>query len=255
MRANLLLFSLFAVISLISGCNTIPTPISHDYQEQKILQAAKHWDILAADLANKINNELIRNDFLNAAVYVKATCGSDSSPCETAQTSQFNEGFRDLLLTQLVNYGIPTSTEKGRDIIVIDYKVQVVLHSEGRVPRPPTGTVTGLTATISVLRNAPSQLLAIAVAGAYDYYTGVKALNSNYEIVISTSMVSKKKYIFRSSDIYYINDADFWHYQKPQELGKEIQLTNRLTPKSVEVEDDILQEITPYIEPESSKDI
>jgi hypothetical protein len=255
MCLNVFRLFLICIILLSWGCNTIPTPISHEYQEQKILQAAKHWDILAADVANKINNELIRNDFLNASVYVKTTCGTDAIPCEPAETSQFNEGFRDLLLTQLVNYGIPTSTSIDRDVIVIDYKVQVILHSDGRVPQPPTGTVTGLTAAISVLRDAPTQLLAIAVAGAYDYYTGVRAMNSNYEIVITTSMVSKKKYIFRSSDIYYINDADFWHYQNPMDRTKEIQLTNRLTSSQEVVEETSLPDIFSSPEPDQSKDI
>ncbi len=222
MRVSLFIIS---CCFLVFGCSSIPTPITYEYSEQKKMQAAQHWNTLAEDVANKINNELIRNDFLNAAVYVKETCGNDAEPCDQNETSQFNEGFRDLLVTQLVNFGIPTNTEIDRDIIVVDYKVQIVHHSGGRVPVPATGSITALTAAVVVLRNAPAELMAIVLAGAFDFYNTVSTMHSNYEVIITSSMVSKKKYIFRSSDIYYINDSDFWHYRDYGGKSKEIQLT------------------------------
>ncbi len=228
MRLNLLFTSLCC---LLAGCNSIPNPGFYEYSDQKKMQAAHHWNVLAQDVANKINNELIRSDFLNAAVYVKKTCGSDAAPCEESETSHFNEGFRDLLVTQLVGYGIPTKTEVDRDVLVVDYKVQIIVHGQDRIPVPRTGVITGLTTTISVLRNAPSELLAITLAGAYDFYNTVSTLNSNSEVIITTSMVSKKEYIFRSSDIYYINDSEFWHYKDYDGHSQEIQLTSSNSPR------------------------
>ncbi len=222
MRVSLLIVSF---CFLVFGCSYIPNPAPYEYSEQKKMQAAQHWNTLAEDVANKINNELIRNDFLNASVYVKETCGNDAEPCDQNETSQFNEGFRDLLVTQLVNFGIPTNTEINRDVIVVDYKVQVVHHSSDRVPVPPTGAITTLTSVIAVLRDAPKELIAIALAGTLDIYKAVSTMHSNYEVIITSSMVSKNIYIFRSSDIYYINDSDFWHYKDYGGKSREIQLT------------------------------
>ncbi len=211
---------------IYSGCATIPAPMPHEYSEQRKMQAAQHWEVLARDIANKINNELIRNDFINASVYVKKTCGSEAAPCDEYETSQFDEGFRDLLVTQLVNYGIPTHTEVERDVIVINYKVQVVLHGKGRIAKPPTGVLTGLTAAVSVFSNASAELLALTIAGGYDAYNAFSIMQSDYEVIITTSMVSKKRYIYRSSDIYYINDSDSGHYRKTYtNKSQEIELT------------------------------
>ncbi len=232
-------FSLIVIVllSFLSGCSSLPSPLGHEYSNQKKMQAASHWNVLALDLANKINNELIRNDFLNVAVFVQDTCGSDSKPCSQNQTTQFNEGFRDLLVTQLVNYGIPTKTEVDRDVIMVNYKVQLIQHREGRAIKPPTGATTFLTAAVTVLRNAPTDVIAIALAGVFDYYNTTTQLSSNYEVIITTSMVSKKKYIFRSSDIYYINDADFWHYRDFKSKNHTIQLTNSQKARSTQTED------------------
>ncbi len=248
---------LVAFICLLAGgCTNVPNPGHYDYSVQYKMQAAQHWDILAQDMANKINNELIRGDFLNVAVFVKETCGTEAVPCKDNETTQFNEGFRDLMVTQLVGYGIPTKTEIDRDVIVIDYKVQVILHSEGRVPVPRTGALTTLTAAISVLRNAPTELMAITLAGAYDYYNAEATFASNYEIIITTSMVSMKKYIFRSSDIYYVNDADFWHYKKFDGNSREIQLTNTNIPlPKSKNESGTVPPLETFGQPQSLKDI
>lgn len=246
---------LFGVVALICiGCSPIPTSVSHDYSVQKKMAAANHWQVLALDLANKINNELIRNDFLNVAVYVKETCGSDAAPCGQNETTQFDEGFRDLLVTQLVNYGIPTKTEIDRDVIVVDYKVQLVRNSKGRVVKPQPGMATLLTSVIYVFRNAPSEMVALSLAGIYDYTNYTSTMASNYEVIITTSMVSKKKYIFRSSDIYYINDRDFWHYHHFKNKSKTIQLTGAEPQESKSV-DMVIPAIPQSPPPQSLQDI
>lgn len=76
-----------------------------------------------------------------------------------------------------------------------------------------------------VLRNAPAEIIAIALAAGIDYAVSAYSMKSNYDIIITTSMVFNKKYLFRSSDIYYINDADFYHYQKKSKTQKAIPLT------------------------------
>lgn len=221
MRFGILLLSFL----LISGCTRIPQPASYAYTEQQKMQAAHHWDVLASDVANQINNQLIRSDYIDRAVYVKSTCGTDAAPCERGETTQFNEGFRDLLLTRLVNFGVPTSVEKRTADIQLDYKVQVIYHAADRYTVPP-GTLTALTALISVFRHAPTELQMLALAAGLDTANSAGPRNGHYEVIISTSMVADEKYLFRTSDIYYVNDKDFWHYQDYSN-GKTIQMVAR----------------------------
>ena len=66
MRSILILLILFLVV----GCTRIPQPASYAYSEQQKMQAAHHWDVLASDVANQINNQLIRSDYIDKNVFV-----------------------------------------------------------------------------------------------------------------------------------------------------------------------------------------
>ena len=212
------------LLLLLASCSRIPQPASYAFSEQQKMQAAHHWDVLASDVANQINNQLVVSDFIDRAVFVKSTCGTDAIPCERGETTQFNEGFRDLLITRLVNFGVPTSFEKNAADIEVNYKVQVIYHASKRYTMAP-GTLTALTALVSVVRHAPSALQAIAVAAGLDVANSASPINGHYEVIITTSMVTDEKYLFRTSDIYYINDPDFWHYQNAP-TGKTIQMVS-----------------------------
>lgn len=220
MRAVLILF--FFVF--MAGCTRIPQPAPYAYSEQQKMQASHHWDVLANDVANRINNQLIQSDYIDKAVFVKSTCGSDAVPCERGQTTQFNEAFRDLLITQLVHFGVPTSIEKQVADIKVDYKVQVVYHAANRSTLPP-GALTALSTAILVIRNAPLEIQSLALAAGLDVMGAAGPRNGHYEVIITTSMVADGKYLFRASDIYYINDPDFWHYRE-NSTGKTIQMVS-----------------------------
>lgn len=208
------------------SCSRIPEPTGFEYSTQSKLQAAHHWDVLALDIANQINNELLKDDLLSTAVYVKKTCGEDDAPCKENETTQFDEAFHDLLLTELVRFGIPTCAQPEQGAITINYKVQTVYHQADRFRTLAPGVITGLTAAVQVLRNAPSQAVAIATAGALDFANSAYVRSGHYEVIITTSMVSMRKYLFRSSNIYYINDADFWHYKASYGKAKKIHMTD-----------------------------
>ena len=118
--------SYFLVILLFCSCGSrIPEPIDYPYSQQEKMQASHHWEVLSKDLANRINNELIITDNLDKAVFVKETCGDEATPCKPNETSSFNEAFRDLLITNLFDYGIPTNSmqdEETIEILIKDYK-------------------------------------------------------------------------------------------------------------------------------------
>ncbi len=207
-----------------NGCTRIPQPVTYDYSEQQKMQAAHHWDVLANDVANQINNTLHQNNYASAPIFVRTTCGTENTPCEPGETTQFNEGFRDLLITQLVRFGVPTSADEDPKSIIVNYKVQVVYHRDKRTAARPPGILTALTTAVSVLRWSSFDVQAVAAAGFLDVASSATNDAGQYEIIITTSMISGNKYLFRSSDIYYINDLDFWHYQNTTQ-SKEIQIT------------------------------
>ncbi|MDD3815253.1 MAG: hypothetical protein PHZ02_11500 [Desulfocapsaceae bacterium] len=217
------LFTLFILCT--SGCSRIPQPVTYDFSEQQKMQAAHHWDILANDVANQINKALLSHEYVNTPVLVRATCGTENSVCKPGETTQFNEGFRDLLITQLVHFGVPTSATEDKNAIIVNYKVQVVYHRDKRIASRPPGALTALSAAVTVLRWATWDVQAVAAAGFLDVANSATDDAGQYEIIITTSMISSNKYLFRTSDIYYINDADFWHYQDNTQ-AREIQISN-----------------------------
>jgi len=222
-----LLPTIICTLLLLNGCaGGIPEPVNYPHSKQQKMQASHHWEVLAKDLANRINNELIITDNIETAVFVKPTCGDESRPCGSHQTSSFNEAFRDLLITNLVNYGIPTHNQSTQDAIEIQYKVQIVRHSANRIRTFKPGVLTAISAAIVVLRDAPTELLILASGVAADFINYNLTKSGNYEIIITTSMVNDDTYLFRASDIYYINDKDFFHYQDQMPQTKTIQLSS-----------------------------
>lgn len=227
----------FLVMFVVAGCSSrIPEPVTHQYSQQKKMQASHHWSVLAQDLSNKINNQLITTDNIERMVFVEATCGNEAKPCDANETSSFNEAFRDLLITGLYDYGIPTNSVPDPDGIEVLYKVQVVRHNANRIRSIQPGLLTALSAGIVVLRDAPSALLILASGVASDVANTSIANSGHYEVIITTSMVDKDQYLFRSSDIYYINDKDFFHYQETMPQTKTLQLSSHSAQKKLQSE-------------------
>jgi hypothetical protein len=203
------------------------------------MQAAAHWEVLAADLANRINNQLITTDNLDKAVFVKETCGDETISCGPNETSGFNEAFRDLLITNLFGYGVPTKSRADEKAIEVRYKVQIVRHNTDRVRSLQPGLLTGLSTAVAVLRNAPLELIILASGVAADVANTSLVSSGHYEVIITTSMITRDRYLFRASDIYYINEKDFYHYQENMPQTKTIRLSSEKplkeadAPKSV----------------------
>jgi len=209
---------------LAAACTRVPQPSGYPFVEQRKMQAAHHWDVLAADVADQINRELVRQGVLDRPVYVAHSCG-EPEKCGPGGTFPFDEGFNDLLVTRLVNYGVPTQAEKEDNALVVDYKIQVVYHHDPPLQWPRPGVLTALTTGIVVLRDAPWEVIAMAGAAATDLIRATASINGRFEVIITTSIVDNNLYLMRKSDIYYIDDPDFWQYQK-MTPAPELELTS-----------------------------
>lgn len=237
---------ILCLLLLTGGCaSRIPEPIAYPYSQQQKMEASHHWQVLAADLADRINNELIITDNINKAVSVKETCGNDAHPCAANETSSFNEAFHDLLVTNLVGFGIPTKPQGDEDSLTINYKVQTVRHSSDRLRTLQPGVLTGLSAAIVVLRNAPSELVNLAIGTALDVANANFTTHGHYEVIITTSVLKGEQYLFRASDIYYINDRDFWHYQESFPQAKNLRLTSADAQRQREKQAPLPQTVRP----------
>ncbi len=223
------------ILFLVGSCSSrIPEPISYPYSQQKKMQASYHWDVLAADLANRINKQLILSGNVDKAVFVKETCGDAASSCQPNQTSSFNEAFRDLLITNLFGYGVPIKNRLDEEAIEVLYKVQIVRHNADRVRSLQPGLLTALSTAVVVLRNAPVDLIILASGIASDIANTSLVTSGNYEVIITTSMITRDQYLFRASDIYYINEKDFFHYQDTMPQTETIKLSSGIKLKPIQ---------------------
>lgn len=209
---------LFTVGCTATGCGRGPSFFSG----QEKIESAAQWNVLANHVADRVSRELMRQQQLKATVYVRPACGSVGKCSDAA--SPFDEGFNDLLTTQLVNFGIPTTASAEHADLTLDYKVQTVYHaSDFRAwnwPKP--GALIALAAGIVVLEDAPWEL--IAAATAVDMVRANYQTSGHYEVIVTASILNKKQYVMRFSDIYYINSADYWHYRQSGP-AQEIRLT------------------------------
>jgi len=210
---------LVAVGCMAGGCTRGPGTFFSGQQE---IDSTAQWNVLANHVADRVNRELMQRQELNLSVYVRHACG----PGACGENSfPFDQGFNDLLTTQLVNFGIPTVAAPGHADLVIEYKVQTIYRSSGfrtwNWPKP--GALIALAAGIVVFENAPWEL--IAAAAAVDVARANYQASGQYDVIITTSILDKKRYIMRFSDIYAINSADYWHYKPSSGPAQEIRLT------------------------------
>jgi len=211
---------LMAIGCAAGGCARGPGAF---FSDQKEMESAEQWNVLANHVADRVSKELMRRQDTNSTVYVRHVCGSGK--CGDGNTFPFDEGFNDLLTTQLVNFGIPTVAAPEHAKLTMEYKVQTVYHaSDFRAwnwPKP--GALIALAGGIVVLENAPWEL--IAAATAVDVVRANYQASGHYEVIITSSILDGKRYLMRFSDIYYIDSASYWHYQQQSGPAKEIQLT------------------------------
>lgn len=244
--------ALMLATATLSGCfqARIPEPATYPYTQQRKIQAAEHWEVLARDTASKINKQLVLNGYAQSPVFVEYNCGDDATPCKQNETSPFNEAFRDLLITSLWDYHIPVRVKPSEAALEIQFKVQIVRHDTHRIQTIQPGVITALSATVAVLRNAPESLVIMAAGAGADVANTTFTQHEHDEIIITTSMTEHGEYFFRSSDIYYINDPDFWHYLEVYPNGSHLNFSSRtLRQKIIDEDKPLIPNVVPVPPP------
>jgi len=192
-----------AALALCTGCRSqIPLASTYPATEQQKMQAAHHWDVLAEDVAVRVESVLAgRPDLDNVPLDVKMS-----------GEGAFYDVFKELVTSRLVSRGIPVPAQ-DEGAMALFCKVQVVHHSP-RFQRPTPGLLTAIGAGIAVARDVTADwVLASAGAGLLaDVGIGYLTSASDVEVVITNSIVARNRYVMHVSDVYYINEPDSGQY-------------------------------------------
>ncbi len=216
---------LFLFVIIIASCARVPQPTSYPFSTQKKMQSVQHWDILAADVADRITETVKRKltTFDNTCLYVQS------------EQTVFGEAFTKLLNGHLLK-NTDESIDNGSELyfvsmepksnlvpnsncLTIESSAQVVKHRADRTGRIYPGTWTALAGTITVMHDVSSVYQALLVGGLLlDVAGGTANLMSHNELLITTKITRDGELLSLSTDMYYINDRDDWHYRKGQAL-------------------------------------
>ena len=220
------LMILLAPLALAACASQVPLPTTHPISYQQKMQAAHHWNVLAADVVTQVGEGL---GSLNRPVYVAA--GSDPT--------EFNQGFRSLLQTELVSQGFSVTRAPVGNAVTLEFDVQAIIHADRGYIRSKPGLYTALASGVLVARDLAIHqdprggATALVAAGiAADVFSGHHVELPDTEVIINTSIVDGDRYMVRKSDIYYVNDADIDHYHyfppvvKPETFVKRVGVTN-----------------------------
>ena len=226
MPTMLRIFLTLTMSALLCACAQVPKQTTYDYTTQHKMQAAHHWDLLAADVAGQIKEKLKERYLDLRGIYVTPSCGAPDTPCSPHEETPFGEGFHDLLITHLVNDGVRTMDKPSPSTLSVEYKAQWLYHKADRIERPYMGTFTLLATGAAVVRDAivhdkAGPIYASGIGGAIllDSIAGsfTKGLPHS-EIIVTITIKDDGQYVFRKSDIYYIHDEDFDHYENAAPL-------------------------------------
>lgn len=220
MLSRNLFFVLALVLAALTGCSRHASSLTG----KASLEGTADWPVLANHVADRINQELIRQHYLQTSVYINHSTKASGSA--EAGSFPFDTAFNDLLTSNLVQFGVNTVNRPEQAQLVVDYKIQTVYHpaaqSTWRWPKP--GVLIALAAGVVVLEDAPWELIGVATGA--DMYRANHYESGQYQIIITTTVRDKGRYVMRSSDIYFIDNADYWHYHQAPPAA-EIRLTGR----------------------------
>ena len=205
-----------------TGCSHTDIPRAQQYpvSDQYKARAVHHWNLLADDVAERIA----------AAALPDTSQSTGAYHLQASSATPFQKAFSSLLLTRLVNKGVPMATlpvDGEQSHARIRFDVQVVEHSSAALNLPQF-PLTILATGLSVLRGfylyPPTELggAAMGVAGAMLVDQTNRVQNGHAaggptrtELLVSTTVVQGQRIVARTSDVYYIDSDDVKLFVEP----------------------------------------
>lgn len=206
---------LVALPVLLAGCVS-PGPVATNFpiSEQKKVRHAHHWDVVADDVVTQTLQTLAKSNYIgNQALHVR--------PAQ--ENTAFNKAFRNFLITNMVNRGLPVSSS-SQNAIEVQYETQVVRHVSDRIDYKP-GIVTMLAGGLYAIHDlADSEPVAagVALTAAIDLAGSFRNGGpSKTELIVTTSISSGSRFVMRKTDVYYFDEADVGLFQEQEQKSRE----------------------------------
>lgn len=213
---------------VLTGCSSVPKPITHEFTTQKVLQASEHWELLAKDFAQQTVATMMAESMWilkDDGSDVQMLDGMPSVYIQTNDLSDFGRTFRTYLITELTRFGYPVAhTPEGA--IIANWSVRKIYHSaERRTPLlPGAGTATALLGlgVYKVIDSNISSFASVMAGGvAFDIFNSAVENVGGYgplknvphtEIVLTSTVSKDSVLLSRQTQAYYVNAQDFNHY-------------------------------------------
>jgi len=213
-RKNLLAHSVcaMAVMIAVSGCTAqyseVPIAKNFPTSDQKKLQAAAHWDVVAADISAKLRMEIDGKVQRNEGLYISSS-----------RQTPFNHAVETELIASLVSDGYTVLKTPGNAIeVAVD--TRVVEFSPKRIQAKNIGVPTALVSGVWVLSEVDATLAgaataAVAAADLSRLFNSDNASGATpqTEIMVSVSVSNQNQYLALSKNTYYVTDADINLYR------------------------------------------
>lgn len=203
----------FIIVLLVSlfttSCTTnVPKAESFPPSQQKKALMAHHWSLIAQDAAQRTRTALTKQGF------------SSSTPIFIAETSNydFDKAFKKYMIAHLIEMGAAVST-LPEGSIEVKFESQVIRHSRAidlEVSGYKPGMLAAGVASFWVLRDIfksgsqSGSYGSVAIAGGYDAYRALNPGETPVELILTTSITNKNRYVMLNADAYYIEKGEEW---------------------------------------------
>lgn len=165
---------------LMSCTSQIPVATNYPYTEQQKMQAAHHWEVLATDVVEQLEQS-------NKISKTTPMIVVPEFYLPRLRTIPFKKAYQNFLITRLVDAGYNVVEPSGKAELLMTFDIQLVRHNDRPVRSP----------------NIVSQIGRLLAGSADGAYVGIEA--SKYEVVITTSVKNKHTYVMSHTGTYYIN--------------------------------------------------
>jgi hypothetical protein len=203
--ASLLGAGVIALAGCAPGTSQTPVPITYPRTEQHKMQAAHHWDVLAAFEAEQILGG-IRDR--TKPIYIEAPAVEDSD---------FKRAYHYMLGEHLVRMGGLLVTKPLVGAVRVEYIVQVLNHKDRGYVAPAPGTYTALGGSAFLVGQAVQhwahpEWVAMPLLFGADLFSGGWAKVEPTEVIITTRVQEGSLVLMSDTDVFYYNPGDTNHY-------------------------------------------
>lgn len=198
-------------MTLTSCATSIPQAENFPPSKQKKLMAAQHWNLVAQDAVDRTRVILAEKGF------------ADDTPLYILQNSDtvFDHAFRKYMIANFIEAGAVVSTKK-EGALEISYDTQVIKHAAyfepdryGYKPGAATAGVAGFWVLRDVVKdlNFLNGLATVGIAAGYDAYKAKNPGETGVELLLTTSITHRDRYVMLNADAYYIENAETWLFE------------------------------------------